>query len=353
MLNLSGYSDMLNYSLCVNIFCVFNVVVGVLATPCIRAGRHLSECQTRFGGGIFPYFQESSFFFFCSFLQRSSGGTTPFFFHYTTMKRTCSFELDEVSMLTKKLKASYVDAALRERYCVCFCLFCFLFPFFFLQLFLIFLFSRAKKRAYNDEIDFSSLKRHRVLDSEQLSEFDPLLVRISEWLNEQNKRGSLPKTFTKLVRAVSSMCKMRVQVDPTVVFYHLLFNKVIVIEQVNGSVMYRANPEPVSGAFIGIVPEDSSTMPFSDDFIRALKRTTNWVLTNRGLHHFKDEDGLLKGMAQLCTFSRELSPYQVVELLKRKGYVCAGHQEDEVCYSLPILSLLPPPVHYAPIISSH
>jgi len=235
------------------------------------------------------------------------------------MKRD-SFELDEISVLTKKMKASYVDANLRS----------------------------AKKRSFSDAIDFSTLKRHRTLDSEQLSEFDPLLIRISEWLNEQSKRGSLPKTFTKLTRAISSMCKMRVQVDPTVVFYHLLFNKIIVIEQVNGAIMYKANPEPVNGTFIGIVPEDSSTMPFSDDFIKALKRATNWVLTNRGLHNFKGEDGLLKGMAQICAFNRELSSHQVVELLKRKGYICSGLQDDEVCYSLPIPCRPLPPVHYPP-----
>jgi len=245
------------------------------------------------------------------------------------MKRSI-LELDEITSISKKLKASMVtDSPSAQQQ------------------------TNTKKRVFTDNIDFSSLKRHRVFDPEQISDMDPILIRIGGWLREQEERQALPKTFTKLVRSISSMCRIKVQVDPTVVFYHLLFNNVIVIEKLDeqGGFVYKANPETLNGEFIGIVPdmgEDTSVFPFSEDFIKALKRTTNWVLSNRGLHTFKTNEGLLKNMAQLCTFKKELSPSQVVEGLKRKGYIYSGENADEVYYSLPQKSSsgAVPKVHY-------
>ena len=130
-----------------------------------------------------------------------------------------------------------------------------------------------------DDIDFSPLKRRRCLDATQQSELDPILCRIVSWLHEQQVRGALPKTPTKLARAIAPMCRAVVQVDCTVVFYHLVFNRIVLIEEnMDGSVTYMANPEPVRGSFVGYVPSDSPNVPFSDDFILALERSTAWVL---------------------------------------------------------------------------
>lgn len=130
-----------------------------------------------------------------------------------------------------------------------------------------------------DEIDFAPLKRRRCMDAAQETELDPIFFRIVSWVREQHSRGSLPKTATKLSRAIAPMCRAMVQVDSTVVFYHLVFNNIIVIEDNgDGTVTYQANPGPVRGSFVGIVPEDSPSVPFSDDFIRALERSTAWIL---------------------------------------------------------------------------
>lgn len=130
-----------------------------------------------------------------------------------------------------------------------------------------------------DDIDFSPLKRRRCLDATQQSELDPIFLRIVNWVRDQHMRGSLPKTISKLARAIAPMCRAMVQVDCTVVFYHLVFNNVIVIEDNgDGTVTYQANPGPVRGSFVGVVPEDAPAIPFSDDFIKALERSTAWVL---------------------------------------------------------------------------
>jgi len=204
-----------------------------------------------------------------------------------------------------------------------------------------------------DNIDFSSLKRMRVLDDHQAMELEPIFYRVSAWLQEQGERNSLPKTYSKLIRTISPMCKMIVQVDPSIVFYHLLFNKIIIIEQLSGGkVVYHANPEPLNKAFIGIVPQESPSIPFSEDFIHALERSTSWILNNRGLHQFKSVESLLKAMEQICRFKRELSPLSVVEVLKRKGYLSNGYLPDEVYYSLPHVIVPPAAGHYPPSYSS-
>jgi hypothetical protein len=130
-----------------------------------------------------------------------------------------------------------------------------------------------------DDIDFSPLKRRKCLDATQQNELDPIFYRIVGWLREQHTREALPKTVTKLSRAIAPMCRAVVQVDCTIVFYHLVFNRIILIEEnADGSVTYSANPEPVRGSFVGYVPDDAPNVPFSDDFIMALERSTAWVL---------------------------------------------------------------------------
>lgn len=130
-----------------------------------------------------------------------------------------------------------------------------------------------------DDIDFSPLKRRKCLDATQQGELDPIFCRIVTWLRDQHARGSLPKTASKLSRAIAPMCRAVVQVDNTVVFYHLVFNRIVLVEQnMDGSMTYSANPEPVRGSFVGYVPDDSPNVPFSDDFVMALERSTAWVL---------------------------------------------------------------------------
>jgi hypothetical protein len=206
------------------------------------------------------------------------------------------------------------------------------------------------KRSSMDCIDFSNLKRMRILDDQQAAQLEPLLYRLVIWLIEQSDRNNLPKTYTKLMKTISPMCKTIIQVDPSVVFYHLLFNKVIIIEQLEeGRAIYQANPEPLHHSFIGIVPSDSpSSIPFSEDFIRALERSVGWILNNRGLHQFKTVDSLLKSMEQLCRFKREVNPVALVEMMRRKGYISNGTSMDEVCYSLPREVAFPSVEHYPP-----
>lgn len=136
-----------------------------------------------------------------------------------------------------------------------------------------------------DDIDFAPLKRRKCLDATQQGELDPIFCRIVGWLREQHARGALPKTISKLARAIAPMCRAVVQVDCTVVFYHLVFNRIVLIEEnMDGTVTYAANPEPVRGSFVGYVPSDAPNVPFSDDFVLALERSTAWVLRYLFIH---------------------------------------------------------------------
>jgi len=203
----------------------------------------------------------------------------------------------------------------------------------------------------DDDIDFSPLKRRRNLDPSQQNDLDPIYRRIVSWLNDQHARGSLPKTFSKLSRAITPMCRALVQVDCTVVFYHLIFNRIILlVENGDGSVTYCANPEPIRGSFVGFVPNDSPSVPFSDDFVRALERATSWVLSNRGLRYFKNPEGILSSLRQICKFKKEIGPDHMLEMLLRRGFICRGSGPDDIVYGLSNNIVLPPspPTHYSP-----
>lgn len=217
-----------------------------------------------------------------------------------------------------------------------------------------------------DDIDFSPMKRRKCMDASH-TELDPIYHRILTWLVDQQAKSSLPKTLSRLTRAITPMCRVVVQVDATVVFYHLLFNHIITVtEHSDGTVTYGANPEPVRRSFVGFVPEDAPSLPFAEEFVKALEKASAWVLrylfpslsyvhssffssfssffsfffllslssfpsswhelmlisySNRGLRYFKTPEGILSSIRQLCHVKREVNPEHVLHMLRLRGFI--------------------------------
>jgi len=133
------------------------------------------------------------------------------------------------------------------------------------------------------------------------------------------------------------MCRVTVKPDIKIIFYHLIFNRVITLDNQNQIV---GNPafDPAQ-KMIGYIPESecdqSSGIPnlFSLDFTKALQKAVHWVRVNRALP--RQGEAFLRCLEQVCTFKREASLDSVLEALARKEYIRCNSVDGELVYSLP------------------
>eukprot|EP01130_Rhizamoeba_saxonica_P002728 TRINITY_DN12490_c0_g1_i1.p1 TRINITY_DN12490_c0_g1~~TRINITY_DN12490_c0_g1_i1.p1 ORF type:complete len:215 (+),score=7.34 TRINITY_DN12490_c0_g1_i1:29-673(+) len=195
----------------------------------------------------------------------------------------------------------------------------------------------TKKRSYSSiaehEYCFSAenvsdqKKRQKRLSKDQILDLDIILDRIL--LQMINDREKLPTEYTTFLTTVSQLCRVGVRVDVTVVFYHLLFNKVILLldeNQICVNSKFDTN-KPL----VGFVPAGTSEMIFSCDFHNTLMRCVDWV--GRCCSFPVDVDRFLQELAKQCVFVREVSSSEAVNLLIDRGYIVVSG--SQVSYCLP------------------
>lgn len=200
-------------------------------------------------------------------------------------------------------------------------------------------------------------KRVRLLSGADEEELRAAEERVLVWLNEQQtyRASCMPKTLPALIRACASRCKFTVYADPRVVFYHLLFNKVLVVVS-DAEDLYAANPEcdlqATAKCFVGFIPAEETNETsecsatdkacFSEDFMACFWKAAYWLKETRNTKPVSMES-LMPSLAQVCMVKRDVRPELVVEQLKRKGFVIMAENSPEtIIYALPAINT----VHY-------
>jgi len=178
--------------------------------------------------------------------------------------------------------------------------------------------------------------------SEQEIDLDIVVEHVLTCLSslEANQPHHLPMTeeeFT-LFLAQSKIYKLVVRVDVKVVFYHLLFNHVILIDSNH---LIRKNPffQPDS-PLLGFVPIDSTKQQFSCDFTKALNNAIAWLQTTNddGSVAF-DPAQFYMALDPFCTFTREASLYAILGCLQKRQYIVTRY-DGRLDYCLPKLDHL-------------
>jgi len=178
---------------------------------------------------------------------------------------------------------------------------------------------------------------------------EAVLQRLLSWMYENRER--LPQTIDQLLTLVELFSNQMVQVDPSIIFYHLLFNQVV---EMDDDKRVSANPKIQSTNclnFIGIVPEDCK-QPLSKDFLKTLLSAAAWVKSNLDL--CIPADALMNCLDQLCKFQQKVEAPFLLSELQQRNYVFFDRYTNAIFYRFPDLELLGGKKYtYAPTVISN
>ena len=173
----------------------------------------------------------------------------------------------------------------------------------------------GNKRPLPGQIGGDVIKRARILHPSQEQDLEHIVHRIEQWL--LRNRSALPRRHEALLNAIKPMCKASFHVDSKIIFFHLLFNNVIFLDE-SGGVQRNEDFSPTY-KLQGLLPIDSALHKFSDDFYHVLSKSVSWVSSNAQLPHRLGS--FLRSLKQLCSIKREVPPTLVLQSLMKRGVI--------------------------------
>eukprot|EP00011_Vannellida_sp_DIVA3-517-6-12_P006169 CAMPEP_0114628168 /NCGR_PEP_ID=MMETSP0168-20121206/12675_1 /TAXON_ID=95228 ORGANISM="Vannella sp., Strain DIVA3 517/6/12" /NCGR_SAMPLE_ID=MMETSP0168 /ASSEMBLY_ACC=CAM_ASM_000044 /LENGTH=242 /DNA_ID=CAMNT_0001839529 /DNA_START=1 /DNA_END=725 /DNA_ORIENTATION=+ len=188
------------------------------------------------------------------------------------------------------------------------------------------------------------LKRKRVLSQQEVDQLGCVTERVLRWMTENP--AHLPKSTTALLNVLRELCQYSVQVDETVVFFHLVMNQVL---QMGVDGRYKGNPainidtlgiDSLTG-FVTIADYAGGNSPmavsnFSEEFSAALLKCCRWVCTTKALP--RTQEGMMRSLRQLCHTRRSVAPATVLRVLLNNHFIDVSTSPGQsIEYNLPQL----------------
>jgi len=178
------------------------------------------------------------------------------------------------------------------------------------------------KRSAHDLITSSSLcvrqKKKKIWNQRESLDVEPILAKVLRWLNSVNT-SQLPKSINELEQNITSICHVKIRIDTTVLFYHLLLNNVLVFD---GNNKFLPNPHYNinSRSFVGFVLDDTAANHsiFSPEFCESFYAAAKWIMKYQTSLTYEE---LWVGLESLSKYEFKVSSASVIELLVQKGYV--------------------------------
>jgi len=193
-------------------------------------------------------------------------------------------------------------------------------------------------------------KRQKKLSPKEESELEPVLMAVLDKLSQHKS----PETLDELREVLQDLHSLRLQVDPKVVFYHLLLNGALVLDETNSFILPNTNYSVNNTTFRGIVPDEPSMpthLPFSPYFCDAFLKAVLWI---QKLPEPLSIQSLFLQLSELCKFERQVSPSQIINLLLHKNYVSLSSTiggEEVLTFSFPSPKALGVTCHYPPSVA--
>jgi hypothetical protein len=190
----------------------------------------------------------------------------------------------------------------------------------------------------------------KPLDEKELKS---VVEKVVVWFSENST--TLPTTLQALHQTVRKFCNITTQIDPSIIFYHLLFNNVLVqASQTNDN----ENKETVDNAnnindikkrrvvpntsynknkpLLAFVLDGGEQRGFSEEFGIALRQSIAWVTTTNPTLLPSTIDGYIRQLEVICCFRRSVPPSSILSELERVGVVVHNIHDDRVSYVLPV-----------------
>jgi len=186
----------------------------------------------------------------------------------------------------------------------------------------------------NNDPMWETNKKSKEHTTDQTIDLDILVDRVIRWLhkNENNQ----PETQQEFLNCLHQfhLCRITVKVDVKIIFYHLLFNHIVLIDDKNQ--IFRNPHYDPKIPLKGFVPLDSDRQIFSYDFTKALRGSIQWVQGSPSTSEPSPFDRFFIDLENCCMFLREAHPAAILAQLEKRQYITMsvdGHME----YHLPSL----------------
>ena len=180
-------------------------------------------------------------------------------------------------------------------------------------------------------------KRKRLLSEDQVSQLDGVVQEIIWWISEH--QNNLPKTRTELSEIFSIFCEDFVQVDPKIIYYHLLLNGILTVNDA-GDLCTNVNNSPT---YLQAFVLGDSKLPqlFSSEFCSVLQNAVLWVKQRPNM--ICDEPQFMAELTKICTFKRSVPIRAVFDTMLYHDLL--SFDDHDVHYSF-----IPQPelLHYKP-----
>ena len=157
-----------------------------------------------------------------------------------------------------------------------------------------------KRRDFEAKENYNENKRKRILSEDQISQLDGVVQEIIWWISEH--QNNLPKTRTELSDIFTIFCEDFVQVDPRIIYYHLLLNGILSIND-DGNLCTNINNFPANlQAFV--LGDSKLPQLFSSEFCSVLQNAVLWVKQRPNL--MCTENQFMAELTKICTFKRSV-----------------------------------------------
>eukprot|EP01100_Stratorugosa_tubuloviscum_P008457 TRINITY_DN3536_c0_g3_i1.p1 TRINITY_DN3536_c0_g3~~TRINITY_DN3536_c0_g3_i1.p1 ORF type:complete len:241 (+),score=113.50 TRINITY_DN3536_c0_g3_i1:51-773(+) len=187
---------------------------------------------------------------------------------------------------------------------------------------------RVIKRARNQKEKTTNNKTIDVGEDQHLA---AVFRRVLNFLID--KKNQLPSTPQLLHNYIEALCSFDVQIEPSIIYFHLAVNKAITILPQTNQVTYNLNYDPNTPTVGVVLQQASDTGYFSDDFIYALRLAIEWIITQKSKLFTINELNL--NLEKICCINRKIAASSVIGVLQRLGYIYYDFLNDIVIYSLP------------------
>lgn len=140
---------------------------------------------------------------------------------------------------------------------------------------------------------------------------------LSILIQNQTISKQLPTNLNDFFQFVHFICSCEIQIDPTVVFYHLILNCVISIQDDFVQINHQSPNDLILHAYVASDQEEEEQKKVSPEFQKALIVATNWVgsLSNQ-IQKFEE---FFQKLKQICQIQRNINSQLVVsQLISRR-----------------------------------
>jgi len=196
----------------------------------------------------------------------------------------------------------------------------------------------------SNHLNFCIKRQKSNLTHQQFLDLSIIMEQVIIWLAQRYISESLPQTKQNLMDHLSKFQIIYGYIDVKIVYYHLIFNSVILLDE-NNEIAYNHNYDR-NKPLMGFVPihvksnddddgDECGESLFSMDFSDVLKNSIEWLSLHANEILPNRAEEFLEFLKGFCVVKREADIPNILNGLIKKDYIQFREEGGEMSYSLP------------------